>query len=255
MGTILPLRPICVVASDPCMTLIRFGLLSNCPHSSWPMYYAINDLPREERYLQRNVICICIAPGPTEPNQRQMEHCLEPATKELALLNKGVRLPFLSLLLSKYPQEFVWKSMGNHHRTCMRSAPASTAIRLQHASSQGPPAMLMTITHAHTVIRHSLTSINRRDITTVRHLPFVPLHLTSNCQHGLRKTTISFSGKRSIRAMHLISVRSQYWTTTASAGRHSTSYRAGSPPPEQRWISCTIYSLVGSYHLVTVPYH
>lgn len=67
----------------------RFGLLDNRPHSSGPIYYGINDLPREVRYLQRNVICQNIMAGPKEPTQQQLNHCTEPGAKEIALLKNG----------------------------------------------------------------------------------------------------------------------------------------------------------------------
>ncbi|KAG2335647.1 hypothetical protein BDR05DRAFT_898020, partial [Suillus weaverae] len=56
------------------------GILENRPHSSGPIYYAINDLPRDQRFLQVNVICAAIMPGPKEPNIQQINHCLEPLT-------------------------------------------------------------------------------------------------------------------------------------------------------------------------------
>jgi hypothetical protein len=67
----------------------RFGLLKNHPHSSGPIYWAINDLPREDRYLQVNVICTSALPGPKEPDQQQLNNCLEPGVKEMAQLKNG----------------------------------------------------------------------------------------------------------------------------------------------------------------------
>ncbi|KAG1734770.1 hypothetical protein EDD22DRAFT_852445 [Suillus occidentalis] len=49
-------------------------------HSTGPIYYAINDLPQDQRYLQVNVICAAIMPGPKEPNVQQINHCLEPSS-------------------------------------------------------------------------------------------------------------------------------------------------------------------------------
>ncbi|KAF5384761.1 hypothetical protein D9615_001059 [Tricholomella constricta] len=65
-------------------------LLSNRPHSTGPIYISINDLPRDQRFLQINVICPCIMPGPSEPNAQQLNHILEPSTKELSMLQHGV---------------------------------------------------------------------------------------------------------------------------------------------------------------------
>jgi hypothetical protein len=59
---------------------------ANRPHSTVPIYFAINDLPREQRYLQVNVMCPAILPGPNEPTSDQMNHCLEPSVKEMILL-------------------------------------------------------------------------------------------------------------------------------------------------------------------------
>ena len=59
------------------------------PHSTGPMYVSINDLPRRERFLQHNVICIGIMPGPKEPSLLQMNHCLEPLVNELVILQHG----------------------------------------------------------------------------------------------------------------------------------------------------------------------
>ncbi|KAG1760475.1 hypothetical protein EDD22DRAFT_990093 [Suillus occidentalis] len=66
------------------------GILNNRPHSTGPIYYAINDLPRDQRYLQVNVICAAIMPGPKEPNVQQINHCLEPSSCELMELKNGI---------------------------------------------------------------------------------------------------------------------------------------------------------------------
>ncbi|KAG1736440.1 uncharacterized protein EDB91DRAFT_1250062 [Suillus paluster] len=68
------------------------GILENQPHSSGPIYYAINDLPRNQRFLQVNVICAAIMPGPKEPNIQQINYCLEPSTRELMDLKNGVKM-------------------------------------------------------------------------------------------------------------------------------------------------------------------
>ncbi|KAF9455543.1 hypothetical protein BDZ94DRAFT_1179759, partial [Collybia nuda] len=57
-----------------------------------PIYCSIDDLPREDRFLQVNVLCPCILPGPKEPNQIQLNHALEPPIKEIAILKNGVYL-------------------------------------------------------------------------------------------------------------------------------------------------------------------
>ncbi|KAF9056739.1 hypothetical protein BDP27DRAFT_1386299 [Rhodocollybia butyracea] len=68
-----------------------FGILER-PHSSGGIYFAINNLPIEERHLQVNVICQQITPGPTEPNIDQIIHCLEPLAKEIEVLRTGVKM-------------------------------------------------------------------------------------------------------------------------------------------------------------------
>ncbi|KAG1774897.1 hypothetical protein EV702DRAFT_1237500 [Suillus placidus] len=68
------------------------GILNNRPHSTGPIYYAINDLPRDQRYLQVNVICAAIMPGPKEPNVQQINHCLEPSSREVMELKNGVKM-------------------------------------------------------------------------------------------------------------------------------------------------------------------
>ncbi|KZT18597.1 hypothetical protein NEOLEDRAFT_1159410 [Neolentinus lepideus HHB14362 ss-1] len=65
-----------------------FGMLER-PHSTGPIYYCINDLPIHERFLQRNMLCSCIMPGPKEPSAQQINHCMEPSTKEIAELQNG----------------------------------------------------------------------------------------------------------------------------------------------------------------------
>ncbi|KAG1888658.1 hypothetical protein F4604DRAFT_1877216 [Suillus subluteus] len=57
-----------------------------------PIYYTINDLPRDQRYLQVNVICAAIMPGPKEPNIQQINHCLEPLSREVMELKNGVKM-------------------------------------------------------------------------------------------------------------------------------------------------------------------
>ncbi|PPQ99854.1 hypothetical protein CVT24_009605 [Panaeolus cyanescens] len=69
-----------------------FGLLEGRPHSTGPVFLSINNLPRDQRFLQMNVICPCIMPGPGEPDARQLNHCLEPLTKEFIQLNHGVSM-------------------------------------------------------------------------------------------------------------------------------------------------------------------
>jgi len=65
------------------------GILNNRPHSTGPIYYAINDLPRDQQFLQVNVICAAIMPGPKEPNVQQINHCLEPSSREIMELKNG----------------------------------------------------------------------------------------------------------------------------------------------------------------------
>ncbi|KAM6493648.1 hypothetical protein JOM56_010009 [Amanita muscaria] len=69
-----------------------FGTLNNRPHSSGPIYIAINDLPREQRFLPINVICYTITPGPTEPTTEQLNHCMEPLIHDVVKLQKGIKM-------------------------------------------------------------------------------------------------------------------------------------------------------------------
>ena len=82
------------------IAFLRFGLLENRPHSAGPIYWAINELPREDRFLQVNAICSGILPGPKEPNQQQMNHCLEPVVNKFTILKNGTcQISFNNLLL------------------------------------------------------------------------------------------------------------------------------------------------------------
>ena len=53
------------------------------------MYIAINDLPRDQRFLQVNVIIPVITPGPSEPNTPQLNNCMEPMVREICELKNG----------------------------------------------------------------------------------------------------------------------------------------------------------------------
>ncbi|KAF8968992.1 hypothetical protein BDZ97DRAFT_1754924 [Flammula alnicola] len=67
-----------------------FGALENRPHSSGPFYVSFSDLPREQRFLQVNVICPTITPGPNEPTTRQLNHCMEPIVVDVKKLKDGM---------------------------------------------------------------------------------------------------------------------------------------------------------------------
>ncbi|THU83343.1 hypothetical protein K435DRAFT_971601 [Dendrothele bispora CBS 962.96] len=69
-----------------------FGAISSQPHSAGPMYVSIADLPRHHRFLQRNVICLMITPGPLEPTTEQLNHCTEPPVRELCALKEGIKM-------------------------------------------------------------------------------------------------------------------------------------------------------------------
>ncbi|RDB30064.1 hypothetical protein Hypma_014106 [Hypsizygus marmoreus] len=69
-----------------------FGMLSGRPHSTGPVYLAINNLPRDQRYLQYNVICAAIMPGPREPTAEQLNNALEPMVKEFKQLKQGIKM-------------------------------------------------------------------------------------------------------------------------------------------------------------------
>ncbi|TFK59244.1 hypothetical protein BDN72DRAFT_946510 [Pluteus cervinus] len=67
---------------------VRFGLVGR-PHSTGPIFVAINNLPRDERFLQMNVICAAITPGPHEPTLEQLNNVLEPVETDLQQLKQG----------------------------------------------------------------------------------------------------------------------------------------------------------------------
>ncbi|KII92119.1 hypothetical protein PLICRDRAFT_461608 [Plicaturopsis crispa FD-325 SS-3] len=69
-----------------------FGIIGGRPHSCHASYISINNLSREERYLQVNVICNNTMPGPHEPTQQQLNHSMEPVTKDMIRLNNGVEM-------------------------------------------------------------------------------------------------------------------------------------------------------------------
>ncbi|KAG1900836.1 uncharacterized protein F5891DRAFT_1225460 [Suillus fuscotomentosus] len=71
------------------------GILENRPHSIGAIYFAINDLPRDQCFLQINVICAAVLPGPKEPNVQQINHCLEPSTKEMMLLQNSIKMDII----------------------------------------------------------------------------------------------------------------------------------------------------------------
>ncbi|EAU82786.2 hypothetical protein CC1G_10905 [Coprinopsis cinerea okayama7 len=68
-----------------------FGALKR-PHSTGPIYISIADLPRELRFLQRNVICTAITPGPNEPTTEQLNHVMELTVRDAMRLKQGVRM-------------------------------------------------------------------------------------------------------------------------------------------------------------------
>jgi len=67
----------------------RFGCLENRPHSTGPVYISIADLPREHRFLQVNVCCPLITPGPHEPTYEQIVNGLELVAKDIVELKSG----------------------------------------------------------------------------------------------------------------------------------------------------------------------
>lgn len=61
-------------------------------HSTGAIYLTIQNLPREERNLKKNVLLVGLIPGPTEPSTSSMNHFLEPLVRELLVLMNGVRM-------------------------------------------------------------------------------------------------------------------------------------------------------------------
>ncbi|RXW19193.1 hypothetical protein EST38_g6659 [Candolleomyces aberdarensis] len=69
-----------------------FGALKNRPHSCGPIFISIADLPREQRFLQVNVMCVAITPGPKEPTAEQFGHVMEPIVRDACRLKRGVKM-------------------------------------------------------------------------------------------------------------------------------------------------------------------
>ena len=93
--------PVPCVDSDAA-TPLRFQMLQNRPHSTGPVYITINDLPRDHRFLQVNVICPCVMPGPGEPDSIQLNHVLEPLVHELIQLKSGVTYRILNMYIQTH---------------------------------------------------------------------------------------------------------------------------------------------------------
>lgn len=51
---------------------------------------SVADLPRDQRFLQPNVICVGISPGPKEPSAEQMVNFMEPFKRDVCRLKDGV---------------------------------------------------------------------------------------------------------------------------------------------------------------------
>lgn len=61
-------------------------------HSTGAIYLTIQNLPREERNLKKNVLLVGLIPGSREPSTADINYFLEPLVKELLVLMNGVRM-------------------------------------------------------------------------------------------------------------------------------------------------------------------
>ncbi|RXW19508.1 hypothetical protein EST38_g6347 [Candolleomyces aberdarensis] len=52
----------------------------------------ILDLPREDRFLSYNIICVAITPGPSEPTNDQLNNVLEYVIEDVSKLKNGVKM-------------------------------------------------------------------------------------------------------------------------------------------------------------------
>lgn len=63
--------------------------MSTQVYSSRAVYVAVNNLPRNIRFLRENTFLICVMPGPGEPSKEQMNSVLDLARDELQELATG----------------------------------------------------------------------------------------------------------------------------------------------------------------------
>ncbi|KAG2191172.1 hypothetical protein INT47_007909, partial [Mucor saturninus] len=69
-----------------------FQLYTNSVYSCGGIYLTIQNLPRDVRNLRKNVVLVCLLPGPGEPKTFQMNHYLRLLVDELLLLSNGVQI-------------------------------------------------------------------------------------------------------------------------------------------------------------------
>ncbi|KAJ3512148.1 hypothetical protein NMY22_g15420 [Coprinellus aureogranulatus] len=97
-----------------------FGSFKHTAHSSGPIYIAFADLPREERYLSYNVLCICITPGPSEPTNEQLCNVMEYVVRDVGRLKQGVTMEVCDDDDTELKEEHVH---GDCHKYHSRKAP------------------------------------------------------------------------------------------------------------------------------------
>ncbi|XP_077866482.1 uncharacterized protein LOC144354692 [Saccoglossus kowalevskii] len=68
-----------------------FQPYDHTPYSVGALYMVINNLPREERFKEENVLLIGLLPGPKEP-KKEMNSYLDPLANELQQLLIGVKI-------------------------------------------------------------------------------------------------------------------------------------------------------------------
>ena len=84
-------RPFLAVPNNLCLSLNIdwFRVYEDSPYSAGPIYLAILNLPRSERYKEENIILAGIIPGPKEPKQH-INSLLLPLVQDLKKLYQGV---------------------------------------------------------------------------------------------------------------------------------------------------------------------
>ena len=66
-----------------------FSPYEQTPYSVGAIYLSVLNLPRSERYKEKNIILLGLIPGPTEPKQH-INHFLFPLLEDLKKLYQGV---------------------------------------------------------------------------------------------------------------------------------------------------------------------
>ena len=84
-------RPFLSLPNNLCLALNIdwFNPYEQTPYSIGAIYLSVSNLPRSERYKEKNIILVGLIPGPTEPKQH-INHFLFPLLEDLKKLYQGV---------------------------------------------------------------------------------------------------------------------------------------------------------------------